>query len=152
NGYAKLADFGLAKLAEHSGADPEKTLTQSRTQPGTITGTIPYMSPEQASGQKLDCRSDIFSFGVVLYELLARQRPFRGSSNIDILHAIVHDQPDPLPADIPAQLRMAVDKAIEKDPADRYQSILEMVIDLRHLTRHMLVTVVPIRTRWKWAA
>ena len=79
NGYAKLADFGLAKLEERIGpAEPTRTLTESPTRPGMIRGTIPYMSPKQASGRALDARSYIFSFSVVLYELLAGKRPFTG--------------------------------------------------------------------------
>src|SRR6185369_8653464 len=76
NGYAKLADFGLAKLDEDKQPDTTGTLTEGRTRPGVVLGTIAYMSPEQASGKKLDARSDIFSFGVVLYELLAGKKPF----------------------------------------------------------------------------
>ena len=76
SGYAKLADFGLAKLAEEAGT--VATLTEGRTKPGVVIGTIAYMSPEQASGQKLDARSDVFSFGVMLYEMLAGRRPFAG--------------------------------------------------------------------------
>jgi eukaryotic-like serine/threonine-protein kinase len=80
NGYAKLADFGLAKLDEVAGSQAPSTLTDRRTSPGVVLGTVAYMSPEQASGKPLDARSDIFSFGVVLYEVLARRRPFVGSS------------------------------------------------------------------------
>ena len=83
NGYAKLADFGLAKLVEgEQPADETVTLTEARTRPGTIMGTVASMSPEQASGKRLDHRSDIFSFGVVLYELLAGRRPFGGGSEL----------------------------------------------------------------------
>src|SRR4029077_12173879 len=74
NGYAKLADFGLAKLAEVTQGDVSRTLTEGHTRPGVIIGTIPYMSPEQASGRAVDTRSDIFSFGIVLYEVLAGRR------------------------------------------------------------------------------
>src|SRR5262249_8364044 len=77
NGYAKLADFGLAKLAESTSNDAT-TLTEARTRQGVIIGSIPYMSPEQASGKPLDVRSDIFSFGIVLFEVLAGRRPFQG--------------------------------------------------------------------------
>ena len=78
NGYAKVADFGLAKLDADKPADTTATLTEGRTRPGVVLGTIAYMSPEQASGKKLDARSDVFSFGVVLYELLAGKKPFSG--------------------------------------------------------------------------
>ena len=85
NGYAKLADFGLARLSEAAGVDVKRTLPDARTQPGMIVGTIAYMSPEQASGREMDARSDIFSFGIVLYEMLAGSRPFLGSTNLEVL-------------------------------------------------------------------
>jgi serine/threonine protein kinase len=90
NGYAKLADFGLARLSEAAAVDVTRTLTQARTTPGMIIGTIAYMSPEQASGLPVDARSDIFSFGVVLYEMLAGQRPFRGATDLEVLKTIAH--------------------------------------------------------------
>lgn len=136
NGYAKLADFGLAKLqANQAGQEATGTRTVAPTRAGVIIGTIAYMSPEQAAGQPLDARSDIFSFGVVLYEVLAGQRPFTGTSDLDVLQAIRHRQADPLSGEVPLALRMVVDKAIEKDPADRFQSMREMVVDLRRLVR-----------------
>ena len=136
SGYAKLADFGLAKPAVKEDL-LTRTLTEERTQPGAVVGTIAYMSPEQASGQPLDARSDIFSFGVMLYELLASRRPFEGTSQLETLHSIVHGVPEPLPAHLPIALRLAVEKALEKDPGDRYQSMREMVVDLRRLARHV---------------
>jgi hypothetical protein len=93
------------------------------------------MSPEQASGQPLDARSDIFSFGVVLYEALAGRRPFTGRLDLDILHALVHAPAEPLPGDVPVALRMVVEKALEKDPADRFQSMRDLVVDLRRVVR-----------------
>ena len=136
SGYAKLADFGLAKLHESATSDDAtRTVTETRTRPGIIVGTVAYMSPEQASGQPLDARSDIFSFGVVLYEVLAGQRPFTGASYPDVLHAIIHRPAGPLPEEVPLALRMVVEKALEKDPADRFQSMREMVVDLRRLVR-----------------
>jgi serine/threonine protein kinase/Tol biopolymer transport system component len=136
SGYAKLADFGLAKLHEGTTSDDAtRTVTETRTRPGIIVGTVAYMSPEQASGQPLDARSDIFSFGVVLYEGLAGRRPFTGASDLDIVHAVVHRAADPLPEDVPLPLRMVVEKALEKDPADRFQSMRDMVVDLRRVVR-----------------
>jgi serine/threonine protein kinase/Tol biopolymer transport system component len=136
SGYAKLADFGLAKLHEPAtSADTTRMETEIRTNPGIIVGTVAYMSPEQASGQPLDTRSDIFSFGVVLYEVLAGQRPFTGASDPDVLHAIVHRPAASLPEDVPLPLRMVVEKALEKDPADRFQSMRDMVVDLRRVVR-----------------
>lgn len=140
NGYAKLADFGLAKLAERNeGREANEgitqTLTEKHTRPGVVVGTIPYMSPEQASGQTLDARSDIFSFGSVLYELLAGSRPFAGATSLETLQKIIHEPPRPLGEEIPLPLRMVVDKALEKEPAERYQSMREMVVDLRRFAR-----------------
>ena len=134
NGYAKLADFGLAKAAENVDIDLTRTLTEGATMPGVIMGTIAYMSPEQATGQNLDARSDIFSFGIVLYELLAGRRPFGGNTELEVLKAI-QGPPAPLPQEIPLALQYVVEKALEKDPADRYQSMREMVVDLRRLSR-----------------
>jgi eukaryotic-like serine/threonine-protein kinase len=139
NGYAKLADFGLAKLTEGTGRDVTRTLTEARTGRGFIVGTIAYMSPEQALGKPLDARSDIFSFGVVLYELLAGQRPFCGASDLEVLKTIIHGSFPPLRADIPLGLRTIVEKALEKDPAERYQTMRDMVVDLRKLGREKAV-------------
>jgi serine/threonine protein kinase/Tol biopolymer transport system component len=135
NGYAKLADFGLAKLAEGAESDPTR-MTQWRTGAHMIIGTLPYMSPEQASGKRIDARSDIFSFGVVLYEMLARRKPFEGATSLEVMEAIIHREPEALPASLPLELGMVVEKALEKDPADRYQSTRDLVVDLRRLVRH----------------
>ncbi len=133
DGLVKVVDFGLAKLAEHTEESPVEGAVRTRT--GMIMGTPSYMSPEQAQGLPVDARSDIFSFGVVLHELLAGQRPFGGATDIDTLHAILHEKPAPLGEDIPAGLRALVEKALEKAPADRYQSMGEMAAGLRRLTR-----------------
>ncbi|MEO8097709.1 MAG: protein kinase [Acidobacteriota bacterium] len=139
NGYAKLADFGLAKLAAEESPDPERTLTAGATLPGLVIGTIPYMSPEQASGQRLDARSDIFSFGSVLYESLAGKPPFGKKSDLAVLKTVIHGQSEALPAELPASVRNVVEKALEKDPAERYQSMRDMVVDLRRLSRQVQV-------------
>jgi serine/threonine protein kinase/Tol biopolymer transport system component len=129
SGYAKLADFGLAKLAEEL---PNDAPTE-RTRPGMVIGTIAYMSPEQARGETMDARSDIFSFGVVLYELLAARRPFDGRTDLETLQKVIHEAPPPLGEHVPAPLRMLVEKALKKNPEERYQSMREMVVDLRGL-------------------
>ena len=157
NGYAKLADFGLAKLSKDSAPnEATRTLTEAATRPGVVIGTIAYMSPEQALGKPLDARSDIFSFGVVLYEILAGRRPFAGATDLEVLQTIKTGTPAPLGDDIPVALRTVVEKALEKDPAERYQSTREMVVDLRRLTRQSGETLAPspphpVR-RFKWAA
>ncbi len=136
NGYAKLADFGLARWRESpQSATVTSTVTMPATSQGVIVGTVAYMSPEQATGHALDQRTDIFSFGVVLYELLAGARPFSARSDVEVLSAIIRDTPKPLPASIPVALRLAVEKALEKDPADRYQTLGELVVDLKRVAR-----------------
>jgi eukaryotic-like serine/threonine-protein kinase len=140
SGYAKLADFGLAKLAEESPSPTDETKTRTdtltgRTRAGMVMGTIAYMSPEQAQGKAIDARSDIFSFGVVLYEQLAGQRPFDGRNDLETLQRVIHEVPPILGEHIPAALRTLVEKALKKDPEERYQSMREMVADLRSLAR-----------------
>jgi eukaryotic-like serine/threonine-protein kinase len=154
SGYAKLADFGLATLTVPTTPDADTRDASVFTRPGVLIGTIPYMSPEQAGGKPLDARSDIFSFGVVLYELLARRRPFEGKTDIERLHAVTSVSPPALDADVPIALRMIVDKALEKDPADRYQSMRELLVDLRKLARQsgQDVAVRPAAVRAKWIA
>jgi len=150
NGYAKLGDFGLAKLTENDESheiDATRTLTDAQTRPGMVVGTVAYMSPEQASGNPLDARSDIFSFGIVLYELLAGKRPFAGATELEMLKTIIHGHPEPLTADVPQPVRGVVEKALEKDPAERYQSMREMVVDLRRVARHSGETTATVPTK-----
>ena len=142
NAYAKLADFGLAKLMQSTGASDETpTVTEWRTRPGAVMGTIAYMSPEQAQGKPVDARSDIFSFGLVLYEMLAGRRAFTGASDLEVLQKIIHGTATPLAADVAPVPAAVVEKAIEKDPAERYQSMRELVIDLRRLARQAAAPV-----------
>ena len=164
NGYAKLADFGLAKVLEHLERDTQTdTLTTGMTKPGVILGTIPYMSPEQASASPVDSRSDIFSFGIVLYEMLAGRRPFTGDTNLEVLHAIIHRDPPPLAEcrpELPASLCVVIEKALEKNPAERYQTMRELVVDLRRLVRSDAMGHIPAKDSarrqvprlWRWAA
>ena len=135
SGYAKLADFGLAKLEERVAGNSTRALTVDQTRAGVIIGTPSYMSPEQATGRDIDARSDVFSFGALLYELLARRRPFEGERMFDVLNAVAHATPEPLDAAVPIAVRMMVEKALEKDPADRYQTMRELVVDLRRIGR-----------------
>ena len=159
NGIAKLADFGLAKLIERVDAGAlTRGATEGRTRPGIIMGTIAYMSPEQASGRVIDMRSDIFSFGVVLYEILIGRRPFEGATELELLQNIIHRPHSPLNDDLSFELRLVVDKALEKDPADRYQTMRDLVVDLRRALRHRVAegtpaTVANAHRRWlRWVA
>lgn len=147
-GYAKLADFGLAKLEALSGSEETATLTH------VIAGTAAYMSPEQASGGKLDPRSDVFSFGIVLYEALAGRRPFSGKTTLELLQNIVQGTPPPLGEDIPGSLKVIVEKALAKGPFERYQSMRDLVGDLRRLVRQPVQPEPPARRRriWMWTA
>ncbi len=145
-GYAKLADFGLAKLRE-SPSLVANAPTETRTRTGVIVGTVAYMSPEQASGQPVDARSDVFSFAVVLYELLAGRRPFRGATDLEVLLAIADRSADPLPESIPLLLRELIERALQKDPAQRVQTMRELVADLRRLVRQSGTTPMPAPRR-----
>jgi len=154
HGYAKLADFGLAKLFEvPAGATATSPEAARQTHLGMIVGTIAYMSPEQAAGKPADARSDIFSFGVVLYEVLSGRQPFAGATDLDVLQRVQHHTPDPLDGEIPPALRMVVEKALEKDPAERYQSMRDLVVDLRRVSRPTAETRAPAATRSRrWLA
>jgi predicted esterase len=132
SGYAKLADFGLAKSAANAARGSNGSQT---TGAGVVIGTIAYMSPEQAAGRDLDARSDVFSFGIVLYELLAGHRPFSGATDLELLQKVIHAEPTPLPGTVPEALRAIVEKAIEKDPAERYQTMRDFAVDLRRVAR-----------------
>ena len=137
-GLIKVLDFGLAKSTpEPAGAAAAATVTgEPHTGPGVVVGTSGYMSPEQTLGQPVDARSDVFSFGVVLYELLAGRRAFGGQSEWAAMNAVVHDQPTPLQdlrPDVPEALRHIVDRCLEKDQARRYPSAVELLDELRHL-------------------
>ena len=130
----KILDFGLAKLVERTPTVEEETVTQQTalSEPGTALGTAAYMSPEQASGRPLDYRTDIFSLGIVIHEMIAGQRPFRGKSQVDTMHCIIHD-PRPLLSQQPPELNEILDKALAKDPKARYQHAGDLALDLRRL-------------------
>ena len=132
SGYAKLADFGAARTA---GDTRDGSITPRVTRTGVMVGTIPYMSPEQALGAPLDARSAHFSFGIVLYQILCGRTPLAAGNDVDLLHAIAHDAPPPLDQGVPAALRTCVEKMLAKDPAERYPSMRDAVIDLRGLIR-----------------
>jgi serine/threonine protein kinase len=141
DGYAKVLDFGMAKLVRPPQTKSDRTTEtvtaiMGTTQPGVVMGTVGYMSPEQAEGKALDQRSDIFSFGCILYEVVTGHRPFEGNSLLDILHKIVNAEPPPVIDDAPqcpAALRRIIRKCLVKNPERRYQSIKDVAVDLRDL-------------------
>ena len=136
DGFAKVLDFGLAKLmVSKSAAETQETMVRDETQTreGTILGTVAYMSPEQVSGKVADHRSDIFSFGTILYEACTRQRPFAADSEIDVMHKIRHDKPvpvDELNANVPAELQRMIRRCLAKEPEKRFQSMKDLAIEL----------------------
>jgi serine/threonine-protein kinase len=137
-GQPKILDFGLAKLLEPNGRRPELDdpggMTEL-TQRGVPFGTASYMSPEQARGEGADKRSDIFSLGVVIYEMISGRLPFRGKTSIDVMHAVMHDPPAPLPESTPQSVTRLVERALAKNADDRYQTAAELLADLKRAAR-----------------
>ena len=140
----KILDFGLAKLRERQASSITASnlttaslpVAQVETMPGTILGTVTYMSPEQTQGRTLDQRTDIFSLGVVLYEMLTGQRPFQGKSAVDVLHAIMNSEPRPaleVNPRLPAEVMEIFGKALAKEVSERYQHAGDFELDLRRL-------------------
>ena len=136
-GRPKILDFGLAKLEPSETENCSSQLsTEMMTQEGRVLGTYPYMSPEQAEGKPIDHRSDLFSFGSVLYEMASGRRPFHGDSPVSLLGAILKDEPRPLAEhrnDLPAAMSQILDRCLEKNPQDRYASAAEFGSELSAL-------------------
>jgi predicted Ser/Thr protein kinase len=150
DGHAKLLDFGLAKLVEPDSGEPalpielSRTLTRGNLQtiPGAVMGTLSYMSPEQARGKELDRRSDIFSLGIVLYEMVTAELPFKGETPLDTMHAIAFEEARPVTMvrrNLTPELHRIVFRCLRKNPADRYPDAHALAADLRHL-KHDLET------------
>ncbi|NIN73071.1 MAG: protein kinase, partial [Gemmatimonadetes bacterium] len=142
-GRVKVLDFGLAKLrAETSPPELSQLPTEALTQEGLVVGTVPYMSPEQVEGRAVDHRSDIFSLGIVLYEMVAGERPFRGDSSAALVSSILRDTP-PLVTDLkaehPAELGRIVRRCLEKDPSHRFQTALDVRNELEDLQKEVVI-------------
>ena len=123
DGFAKILDFGLAKSMMPALSEASVLSTLAKTGEGTILGTVGYMSPEQASGKAVDFRSDQFSFGSIMYEMLSGKRAFARNTNVQSLSAIIQDDPEPLQAlnpQTPAPVRWITDRCLSKDPGERY--------------------------------
>jgi pimeloyl-ACP methyl ester carboxylesterase/DNA-binding winged helix-turn-helix (wHTH) protein len=143
DGYVKVLDFGLAKFTGQKSSNSEHSsvnLSQLNTNPGIVMGTVNYMSPEQARGLSVDNRSDVFSLGVVLYEMLTGRAPFDGDTSSDIIAAILEREPARLSqslSEIPAELERIVGKALRKDRDERYQTVKDFHLDLKGLQQEL---------------
>jgi TolB-like protein/Flp pilus assembly protein TadD/predicted Ser/Thr protein kinase len=158
-GQAKVLDFGLAKFSGPRWIS--EMAAQTVTQPGVVMGTVQYMSPEQALGKNVDHRTDIFSFGVVVYEMATGRLPFSAGTATETIERITHAQPEAISRfnyDVPAELERIARKCLEKDPERRYQSVKELLVDLKNLKRDsnsVAVTITGKTARrrkhmWRW--
>jgi len=149
SGRVKILDFGIAKMTSARPAGPETETLTARTEPGLVLGTVPYMSPEQVRGQEVDYRSDIFSFGLILYQLLTGGRAFTGDTSVEIMTAILKQDAPELPDTIPAPIREIVAHCLEKNPANRFQSAKDLAFALAHIGTgaSSRVTGVPAASR-----
>jgi len=146
DGHAKLLDFGLAKLLDPMIETPKKdstkdltrTATFSQTQPGTILGTVAYMSPEQARGQQVNQSSDVFSMGIVIYEMVTGELPFKGNTPLDTMHSIAFEEVRPITVvrkNLPPELHRIISICLRKRPDDRYKDAHLLAVDLKKLKR-----------------
>ncbi len=153
-GRAKLLDFGIAKLTAPRGIEGTRNLLDTTltpeglgTRPGAVLGTPAFMSPEQVRGDPVDARTDIFSLGTVLYEMLAGAPAFPGKSFIESGHAILESEPPPLPESVPPSVDLLVRRCLEKEPARRFQSAADLAFDLGAATAPTSVKARPIVLR-----
>src|SRR6266545_4523423 len=152
DGYVKVLDFGIAKLRERQASmisSDAPTMLKIRTTPGVVMGTVYYMSPEQARGQEVDARTDIWSLGAVLYEMVAGRPPFEGNTPQNVIILIAGKEPAPLARfapDTPPELQRIVSKALTKDREERYQTAKDLLIDLKKLKQRLDVEAEIERT------
>jgi serine/threonine protein kinase len=148
DGYAKILDFGIAKLLEgqvgevkkETSQDLSRTKTLMQTTAGTIMGTAAYMSPEQARGQPVSQASDVFSLGIVIYEMISGELPFKGDSPLDTMHSIAFDEARPVTAirkNLPVELNGIITRCLRKNPRSRYPNAIVLADDLKHLKREI---------------
>jgi serine/threonine protein kinase/tetratricopeptide (TPR) repeat protein len=146
-GQVKVLDFGLAKLLDEEAARTSGIHHTEITEVGVPYGTATYAAPEQARGDRVDSRADIFSTGVLLYEMLTGSWPFRGQTAIEVRHAVLNDEPESIakkrPGRVPAQLQSIIDRALAKDPRNRYQKIYHFANDLRAVIRELGADALP---------
>src|SRR5207253_8929807 len=141
HGQVKILDFGLAKLLDETEAATSGIHRTELTEVGVPYGTATYAAPEQARGDRVDARADIFSTGVLLYEMLTGTWPFQGKTSIDVRHAVLHQEPISLaqarPGGAPPQLQAILDRALAKEPKDRYQQVEQLRDDLCGVLRQV---------------
>lgn len=147
SGQAKVLDFGLAKLLDEDAAQADSIQQTHLTEIGVPYGTATYAAPEQAKGQQADARADIFSTGVLLYEMFTGKWPFHGKTIVDVRYAVLHDTPQPIaearPDPVPPRLQNILDRAMAKEPRERYQSIAELRDELRNLLHDISIADDP---------
>jgi eukaryotic-like serine/threonine-protein kinase len=146
DGIVKVLDFGLAKLTERCAPESDSeapTAALINTEPGMILGTATYMSPEQVRALRVDARTDIFSLGVVMFEMLTGRTPFEGSTSVDVMSQVLNKDPGPLSSytsGVPLELQRIVNKSLRKDREERYQTVKDLLLDLKSLKRELETT------------
>jgi serine/threonine protein kinase len=153
DGRVKVLDFGLAKSVRgFTGGASSELPTETKTVEGLIVGTLAYMSPEQAQGKAVDARTDVFSLGVVLYEMLTGRRPFAGETPAELLSSIIKESPAAIGGDVPRRLSRVVERCLAKNPLERYQSVIDLRHDLAEIREELqeVRAASPGKRSWKW--